>query len=503
MLPGEPGIDRTRARRLSPIVKVLTAFTSVALLLGLIAAGRIDRPSGAPASAFHTSAAAEALNTLFLPVILRQYLDPIFTRSIADDTGTQRTVSASGSIDAGSRFFSNLGTNGRTCESCHQAQAAWSITPKQIQTLFNNTNGLDPLFRTNDGSNSPKADVSTLEARRSAYNMLLTKGLIRVGMPLPPDADFSLDSVDDPYGFAGPDQLSLFRRPLPATNLRFLSDVMWDGRESVPGGTRQTELSNQARNATLGHAEATGSPTASQIKEIVDFELGLHAAQDTDAIAGPLDALGATGGPVALATQPFSRGNNDPFPTSPGGPTFTPNAFTIFRAWELLTGTAVDPADARRRSIARGEVLFNTRAFSISGVAGLNDVVGQTRITGTCSTCHNAPNVGSDSASRFINIGGSDASQRTPDLPLYTFHCFDPEKIVKTTDPGRALITGKCADMGKIKTPSMRGLAARAPYFHDGAFATLTEVLNFYTQRFGIFFLPQEKADLIAFMQSL
>jgi cytochrome c peroxidase len=65
------------------------------------------------------------------------------------------------------------------------------------------------------------------------------------------------------------------------------------------------------------------------------------------------------------------------------------------------------------------------------------------------------------------------------------------------------LITGKCADIGKFKVPSVRGLAARAPYFHDGSAATLLEVINFYDQRFGMLLSQEEKADLVAFLNSL
>jgi len=69
---------------------------------------------------------------------------------------------------------------------------------------------------------------------------------------------------------------------------------------------------------------------------------------------------------------------------------------------------------------------------------------------------------------------------------------------VLTTDPGRALVTGKCADIGKTKGPILRGLAARAPYFNNGSGATLTDVVNFYDKRFSIGLTAQEKADLAA-----
>jgi cytochrome c peroxidase len=73
----------------------------------------------------------------------------------------------------------------------------------------------------------------------------------------------------------------------------------------------------------------------------------------------------------------------------------------------------------------------------------------------------------------------------------------------QTTDPGRALITGKWADVGKFKTPVLRGLAARAPYFHNGMAASLDELVDFYDTRFAIGLSMQERRDLIAFLNAL
>src|SRR5678816_2627698 len=144
-------------------------------------------------------------------------------------TGFASTVSTAGRIDLGNEFFQDLGANGRRCVSCHVPSAGWTVVPSQVQAIFNRTLGgviddalgLGAIFRTNDGSNSPAADVSSVAARRSAYSMLLTRGLIRVGIGVPAAADFALVAVDDPYHFASAAELSLFRRPLPATNLQF------------------------------------------------------------------------------------------------------------------------------------------------------------------------------------------------------------------------------------------------------------------------------------------
>jgi cytochrome c peroxidase len=93
-------------------------------------------------------------------------------------------------------------------------------------------------------------------------------------------------------------------------------------------------------------------------------------------------------------------------------------------------------------------------------------------------------------------------------LPVFTVQCTDTSgplqgQVFKVTDLGRALISGKCADLGKVKGPILHGLAARAPYFHNGSAATLDDVVNFYDQRFNIGLTDQEKADLVAFLKVL
>ena len=161
-------------------------------------------------------------------------------QTFPDPTGEFRTYSSAG-FDGRNLFFQSAGTNGRSCVTCHQPNDAWTIIPSHVQARFDATGGLDPIFRTNDGSNSPLAHVSTVEARRDAYSMLLTKGLIRVGISIPANAEFELVKVEDPYGYAGNNtsnnELSLFRRPLPTTNLAFLTAVMWDGRETFQKGS--------------------------------------------------------------------------------------------------------------------------------------------------------------------------------------------------------------------------------------------------------------------------
>lgn len=56
---------------------------------------------------------------------------------------------------------------------------------------------------------------------------------------------------------------------------------------------------------------------------------------------------------------------------------------------------------------------------------------------------------------------------------------------------------------GRGKGPILRGLAARAPYFHNGAAADLHELVNFYNLRFQMNLTEETKQELIAFLNSL
>ncbi len=204
-----------------------------------------------------------------------------------------------------------------------------------------------------------------------------------------------------------------------------------------------------------------------------------------------------------MSREPFFVGINDPLGQNPTGAPFNPNAFTLFDAWTSLAGSPDDARTAARRAIARGQALFNTHPLAITGVGGLNDELGVASIPGTCTTCHDAPNVGNHSVKAPLDLGLTDVERRTPDMPLYTLRNVMTGEVRQTTDPGRAMITGKWKDIARFKGPVLRGLAARAPYFHNGFAATLADVVNFYDTRFNLHLTPAEKADLIAFLAAL
>jgi cytochrome c peroxidase len=420
-------------------------------------------------------------------------------------SGQLRTFNAAGALDLNNPFFRDLGTNGRTCFTCHQPQDAWTITPAGVLERFIESNGTDPIFRSNDGSNCE----GTASRSPKAYSLLLTRGLIRVGIDVPIGAEFVIDEVDDPYKCGAPlTQASMYRRPLPSTNVKFLTAVMWDGRESSPTRTIEEDLMHQSNEATIGHAQASLPLTALERQQIVAFEMGLFTAQSRDTDAGSLSAEGASGGPLTLFNQPFFIGINDPVGLNPTGTGFTPNVFTLFNPWGALPGSANDERTRARRSIARGQEIFNTKTFTISGVAGLNGqtfpngVIPPASFPGTCTICHDTPNAGNHSVKAPLNLGLTEPKVAKY-LPVYALRNVATGDTVRTTDPGRAMITGKWADVGKFKGPVLRALAARAPYFHNGSAATLEEAIQFYDDRFDIGLTRREKDDLAAFLRAL
>ena len=239
-----------------------------------------------------------------------------------------------------------------------------------IQVKYAATHGIDPLFAAIDGANCPNS------------------------VSHDPDLTVSCSARPDPHLLAGPCEraisnsksnairtvvrwstdestgvqtVSIYRRPLPTTNLRFLSAIMFDGRETAQPLTSaatfqanlQTDLLQQSIDATLTHAQASAPPTPAQQNAIVNFELGLNSAQALDFRAGWLNFAGALGGPANLSKQSYYPGINDSLGADPQGNAFNSTAFTLFADWE-------NSPDPMRRKIAAGEKLFNTRALTIS-----------------------------------------------------------------------------------------------------------------------------------------
>jgi hypothetical protein len=451
-----------------------------------------------------------------------------------DPSGKLRLLLDGGPMDTrGHPFFEALGTNGRACVTCHQPADGMSLSAASAQRRWRETGGKDPLFAAIDGSNCPDLP----QGERASHSLLLDKGLFRIARPWPPRdlngrpirPDFDIEVVRDPTGCnlsarwglhgASP-AVSVFRRPRPVANFKYIlaTGFEMDPKAGLPlpidpetgklsshnlmADGRALSLAAQMREAGQTHLQMIRRLTPQEIGRIVDFEQRIYAAQQSDSQGGELDAAGAEGGPGKLkASEPGRLGSQgvavwseySPWETPKDDPTLTP-AERAFRA-----------------SVARGARLFRERTFLISDSAGVNSPMGfGNPVRNSCVFCHNMSQMGMDVAPGQVDLGTTNLpfADPQPDLPLFRITCRGPPHphygpVIFTHDPGYALTTGRCADVGRITLQSLRGLAARAPYFSNGSAKDLRAVIDYYDRRYNIGYTEQEKQDLVNLMRAL
>lgn len=404
--------------------------------------------------------------------------------------GIAATSHTSGVIDRTNPFFENMGANGRTCESCHDSRAAWTTSAILSTLLFEFTGATHPLFVSlHDTGNRPDAPYTTMSEKRAALTTLLRHGVNRFTTTNHVGIDYDVTAVSDPWGWSTPAAFARFRRA--GTNLGFANRIASSTTTGTPNPTVRDQLVGAVNGGTLFHAQGTVPVPEEKRQAAGDFMMGLSFAQIYDYVAGRLDQGGARGGPANLA--------NEPYPVAGG--------FDLYTAWTDAcndgpgTRSWCSARNRKREQIARGQEIFNSKTFQVSGVAGVNDT--NPVLSLTCSSCHRAKNVGSSTAVRFMDIGVADEANRPDFLPLITVTNRDTGAVRKVTDLGRATSTRLWADIGKVRVLGLRGLASRAPYFHAGQAATIRDVLNFYARRFSIPFTSAERADLEAFLLAL
>jgi hypothetical protein len=468
-----------------------------------------------------------------------------------NDFGRLGIVNAAGPIDtAGHPFFEPLGINGRACVSCHQPADGMSLSVSSINQLWQASAGKDPIFAPFDGMNCPNLPAGD----PSAHSLLLRRGLFRIPLPWPPrDAEghtitpeFTVEVVRDPtgcntdpvYGIEGErGEVSVYRRPRAAANLRYVASSGFGvspfigktgalaaidpdtGRPvnmNMMADARESTLKTQAQSAAHGHLEVAQPLSAGQLDKIREFELQLYAAQVFSDGAGALDEPdGPSGlGPRAMATGADGvLGNNT-----------TRFVIPMEEKWsELPDGGDAEERErnAFRESVQRGHDVFFFRTFWIRDAMHINTVGLGNPIKRTCATCHGMHMTGMDTANGWMDVGTTNHpwaleppespwAETLPELPLFKITCradLPPHPFlgreIYTQDPGRALISGRCEDVGAIVIQQFRGLAARAPYFSNGSAATLRELVDFYDRRFNIRYTEQERSDLVNFLSVL
>jgi hypothetical protein len=462
--------------------------------------------------------------------------------------GRSGILNTSGVIETdGHPFFEALGSNGRGCVTCHQPSDSMSLALPSILERWETTRGEDPLFATFDGANCPNLP----RGEEASHSLLLKRGLFRVSLPWPPrdgdgneiEPEFTIEVVRDPtgcntdpvYGLDGEKkEISVYRRPRPVINMRYVASSRFGvspfigktgqlatidpdtGRPmnmNMMADARVVTPKTQAQTAAFGHLEMAQGLTEEQLNKIQEFELQLYGAQAWSHGAGSLQE---EGGPPSFGPIGLARGNDGLL-----GNNISNFVFPMEDKWkDLPEGSDADEAarNAFRESVQRGHDVFFYRTFWISDATHINTVGLGNPIKRTCATCHGMHMTGMDTANGWMDLGTTNYpwaleppvspwSEKLPELPLFKVTCRDDlpphaflGREIYTQDPGRALISGKCEDVGAIVIQQFRGLAARAPYFVNGSARTLRELVDFYDRRFNIRFTEQEKADLVNFL---
>lgn len=445
--------------------------------------------------------------------------------------GTLRLLLDDGPMETrGHPFFTAIGPNGRACVTCHQPADAMSLSAASAARQWQRNGAKDPLFAAGDGSNCP----SLPQAERASHSLLIDHGLIRIARPWPPKnvtPDFTIEVVrdsstcnlDPKYGLEGAGMVSVFRRPRPVANFKYIEAMgfAYDPKSGMPlpvdpetgkpvsgnlmADGRVLSLEAQMRDAAGAHLGFLKNLDKNDIARIIDFERRIYAAQQIDTKGGPLDGDGSMGGTRTLQISLAGRLGSD------GG---IP-VWSEFEAWEKTpeaVKTKLSPeVRAFRDSVARGARVFRDKTFLITDSAGINSPIGfGNPVRNSCVFCHNMSYMGMDVAPGQVDLGTTNQpfADPAPHLPLFRITCTGKPhphygRTILTSDPGYALTTGKCADVGRITLQSLRGMSARAPFFSNGSAKDLRGVIDYYERRYNIGYTEQEKVDLVNLMRAL
>lgn len=258
------------------------------------------------------------------------------------------------------------------------------------------------------------------------------------------------------------------RRSMAVINAGYPNSLFWDGRATAVFRDPITNAIILDGGAAL-ESQILGPP--------VNGTEMAHAGRDWNEVAARVAASKplalAPFVPTALTTWMANRSYAQLFNEAFGSAEITPVRIAMAIAtYERTLYSDQAPIDAGPGALtaaeARGQQVFGQAA---------------------CVTCHGGPLF---SDNQFHNTGVRPAAE----------------------DQGRFAVTGNQADLAEFRTPSLRNVELRAPYMHNGRFATLEEVVEFYN-RGGDFPGPntdrnrirarnltaQQKADLVAFLK--
>jgi hypothetical protein len=451
-----------------------------------------------------------------------------------NDQGTIAVAFEGPAFDTAGHPFFTPGPNGRACVSCHQPMDAMSISTNTLRERWVATKGKDSLFDMSDGGNCPNLP----REERASHSLLLDRGLFRVGLSWPPrdvrgniiEPEFTIEVATDPtgcntnptYGLkSAKPTVSVYRRARMAANVRYLESAQAPSNTktglpllsdpvtgihssmSIMSDARVTSLAQQAQDAGATHM---GMPMSrSQADVLVAFQRKVHAAQQSSNAAGRFDAPNT---PRAFGVKALIEGRGNP-PIN-GNDTDT-GVFYLMNEWKVAAKPG-DKAAEHRASVARGYDVFFFKPLWLRDTFGINNIGLGNPYKQTCAFCHNTQVTGHDDVPGWMDLGTNNFphAAAAPELPTFRITCNATAaphpylgREIYTHDPGRALISGKCADVGSLVMQQFRGLASRAPYFANGSAKSIREVVDFYDRRFNVGYTDEEKQDLINFLLAL
>ena len=139
-------------------------------------------------------------------------------------------------------------------------------------------------------------------------------------------------------------------------------------------------------------------------------------------------------------------------------------------------------------------------ALSEDAIAGLE------LFDANCATCHSG-NLFTDGEFYATGVPENGNIWAEP-LRHITFRRFTRQLGVPNyrnlvADPGLFALTKADEDMGAFRTAPLREVARTAPYMHNGVFATLGDVVDFYNDSQELGLSAEQSAQLVAFLESL
>jgi cytochrome c peroxidase len=285
--------------------------------------------------------------------------------------------------------------------------------------------------------------------------------------------------------------------PVPADNLQTMGKIelgrmlFFDKRLSLDRSTSCASCHDPDKAYSDGRARAVGMGHALLSRRAPSLlNSAYNSAQFWDGRAGSLEEQAL--GPMLSASEMGMPGPKALVGRLQEVPEYVQRFHSVFgravnlrdlqRAIAAFERTLVTPDAAFDRYVNRDK-----QALTDQQKRGLILFIGKA----SCSQCHNGPNF---TDNKFHSLGL---------LPGQT----------DDADLGHFVVSKNPADRHAFKTPSLRSSTGQSPFMHNGAIASVADVIEFYNQGggrggkstllFKLDLTAGEKDDLLAFLHAL